>query len=183
MKMNKFEVFLTIVIVILILLFIGAVRAQEATELVASGGQFTLEKSVVAGGGGQVQQNPKNAAHTAGQVVAGKQSSGGNYTLYSGFWTPENFSPTAATVVVGGRVRTANGNGIRNVRVTITYPNGQSQVALTGAFGYYSFEEIPAGATYTISVRAKKYTFSQPVQICTIMEEREDIDFIADNLP
>lgn len=183
MKMNKIEVFLTIIIVILILLFVGLVRAQESTDLLASGGQFTLSKSVVAGGGGDMQQTQKSAPNTAGQAVAGKQSSGGNFTLYSGFWTPENFSPTAATVIVGGRVRTANGNGIRNVRVTITYPSGASQVALTGAFGYYSFEDIPAGATYTISVRAKKYIFSTPIQICTILEERQDIDFIAEPLP
>ena len=87
--------------------------------------------------------------------------------------------PTAATAVVGGQIKTADGRGIRNVLVTITHPNGQTQAARSGSFGYYRFAEIPVGETYVISVTAKKYIFSQPTQIRTVQEDVQDIDFIA----
>jgi hypothetical protein len=141
-----------------------------------------LTKTVVAGGGGDLQQNQTRTGNTVGQAVAGRQSSGGNFTLYSGFWTPDALAPTAAEVVIGGQVKTADGRGIRNVFVTISYPNGQTKTALTGAFGYYRFAEIPVGAAYVISVSAKKYVFSQPAQIRIIREETQDIDFVAENL-
>ena len=52
---------------------------------------------------------------------------------------------TAANVSVGGRVLTANGNGIRNVRVTMTDANGITRSTLSSAFGYYRFAEVLAG--------------------------------------
>jgi hypothetical protein len=40
---------------------------------------------------------------------------------------------------------TSDGSGIRNVRVTLTAPGGQTRSALTGSFGYYGFEGVPVG--------------------------------------
>lgn len=180
MRTDKLKILL---LILTIYLSATAVSGQQTTDVQASGGTFTLEKSVIAGGGSRMQQNQTNAANTVGQAVAGKQSSGGNFTLYSGFWTPDNLAPTAANVVVGGRIKTADGRGIQNVRVTITYPNGQTQTVLSASFGNYRFAEIPAGATYVISVTAKKYSFSQPVQIRMILDDTQDIDFTAEVLP
>ena len=88
--------------------------------------------------------------------------------------------PTAANVSVGGCVRTAYGNGIRNVRVSLTAPNGETRFALTSAFGYYRFDDIPVGETYLISVSAKRFTFSQPTVIRAVFEEISHLDFVAD---
>ena len=89
--------------------------------------------------------------------------------------------PTAANASVSGRVLTANGNGIRGVFVTISDSNGDSLTVRTSSFGYYAFEEIPAGATYVISVWSKRYQFSQPAQVVTVTENIGNVNFTADN--
>lgn len=174
-----FDLIFFAVIVLLVLLFAFSTRAQT-NEFQASGGSFTLEKQVVAGGGSQMQQSSLNQSGTAGQTIAGYKSSGGSFALYSGFWTPEDFAPTAANVVVGGQIKTAGGRGIRNVLVTITFPGGQTRTALSSAFGYYRFADIPAGEVYIFNVSAKRYTFAQASQAREILEDTQDIDFVAD---
>src|SRR5687768_978823 len=85
-------------------------RAQTKdarAEIVASGGAFTLEKVVAAGGGTKKDAAPFNENGTTGQAAAGIRSTGGGFALYSGFWTPDSLAPTAASAVVGGRVLTA----------------------------------------------------------------------------
>lgn len=64
---------------------------------------------------------------------------------------------TAANATLGGRVTAANGSGIRNVRVTLTDTAGKSRTILTGSFGYYSFEEVPSGETYVVSVASSVF--------------------------
>jgi len=89
---------------------------------------------------------------------------------------------TAATVSVSGRVMTASGRGIRNVYIMLTDSNGNSRLAVSTSFGYYSFADVPAGETYIISARGKRYTFSQPSQVLNITEDTEDVDFIANSI-
>jgi hypothetical protein len=151
-------------------------------QIVASGGTFTLEKTVTAGGGNQMSQSSLQQSGTTGQAVAGVKSTGGNFALYSGFWTPDDFAPTAASAVVGGRILTAYGAGIRNVQITITFPTGETRTTISSTFGYYRFAGIPVGEIYVISVAAKKYTFSQGTQVRTVQDDLQDIDFIADAL-
>lgn len=173
MTSNKFQM------IVLILLFSISVLSQTE-QIVSSGGAFTMTKTVIAGGGREKQLSPMSEHGTTGQTIAGVRSSGGNFTLYSGFWTPDDFAPTAATVTVGGRILTADGNGIKNVSVIITSSNGQTRTAVSGSFGYYTFFEIPAGETCIISVSAKRYTFSSPTQVRTVLEDVMDVNFVAD---
>ena len=156
---------------IILLLSIGA-TAQ-------SGGQFTIEKSVIAGGGQNSNGGQFSVENTNGQTVAGQNTTNATISLHAGFWNPDQFVPTAAEVIVSGRVTTANGSGIRNVRVTITNTNGESQTARTGSFGYFRFTEIPAGATYIFTAVAKRYTFSESSQVRTIVEDTDNINFVA----
>ena len=86
-------------------------------------------------------------------------------------------APTAAGVSVGGRVTTASGRGIQNVRVTITGSDGEPRTVLTNALGYYSFTDVPAGETYIFSVSHKRYTFVQTRHVQTIVEEINDVNF------
>lgn len=87
---------------------------------------------------------------------------------------------TAAEIAVGGRVLTTNGKGIRNVKITVTFPNGKTRETFSGEGGYYQFSDVPAGETYIFSVSAKHYTFTQGTQIRSINDDASDIDFIAD---
>lgn len=89
------------------------------------------------------------------------------------------FIPSAANVSISGRVSTANGNGIRNVVITLTKPNGEILSTRTSSFGYFRFDEIPIGETYIISVASKRFTFNPSSQILMVSEELSDLNFIA----
>ncbi len=90
-----------------------------------------------------------------------------------------NLAPTSAGATISGRVLTANGRGIINVRVSLTGANGETRVALSNPFGYYRFNEVPSGETYILSAKAKRYQFSQPTQIVSLNEDLSGIDFTA----
>ena len=68
-----------------------------------------------------------------------------------------------ATVNISGFVRTAGGNGIRNVTVALSgglLP--QPLFVQTGSLGSFNFANIPTGQTYTVSISSKRYTFTPP---------------------
>ena len=180
---EKFDILFFVVTVVLILIFAMFAKAQSnqiaAPDAVAIGGLYTLEKAVIAGGGLTKQTAPFSEHGTTGQAIAGIKSNGGQFSLYSGFWTPEDFAPTAAGVSVGGRVKTAAGKGILNVKVTVTFSSGETRTTVSGTGGYYQFTDIPAGETYIFSVSAKRYVFSQPTQIRNITDDTQDIDFVV----
>ena len=88
-------------------------------------------------------------------------------------------APTAANVSVSGRISAANGNGIRNIIVTLTDTNGNTLTTRTGSFGYFRFDEIGVGETYIISVSSKRFTFIQPSRVISVNDELTNIDFIA----
>ncbi len=85
---------------------------------------------------------------------------------------------TAADVTVGGRVRTADGRGIRNVTVMLQLSDGSYRSALTGTFGYYSFPDVPAGPVI-LSVRAKKFAFVNNSIFVSALDNIADLDFVA----
>ena len=86
-------------------------------------------------------------------------------------------APTAASVAVGGRVTSGEGRGIFRARVYLTDATGETRTALTGSFGYYRFDEVPAGQTYTLSVSHKRHTFAP--QVLTVTEDINDLNFMA----
>ena len=94
-------------------------------------------------------------------------------------WTLSGFAPTAANVSVAGRVLTANGKGISQVRIILTDPAGNRRTATTNSFGVYSFANIAVGADYVIQATGKRYEFVQAAQVVSLTEARDDIDFIV----
>lgn len=76
-------------------------------------------------------------------------------------------SPTvAANVSITGRVTNSAGLGVFNAWVSITDQGGNTRIAITNPFGYYGFYSVPSGATYTMGVTSKRYTFaSRSVQV------------------
>lgn len=149
----------------------------------AQSGSYTITQSVIAGGGDTSTEVSGRFSLTGaiGQSIT-ETSTTVPFKINSGFFTAPALAPPAAMVSVGGRVITAGGRGVRNVRVTLSGANGDIGTALTSAFGYYRFTEVPAGETYILTVAAKRYTFSQPTQIRMILEDIHDVDFIADDL-
>lgn len=89
--------------------------------------------------------------------------------------------PTAATVTVGGRVTTASGYGIGGIVVSIDGGSlSEPMYARTSPFGYYTFEGIPAGQAYIISVSSKQYTFNPPTRALVVQDAVGDADFVAE---
>ena len=86
---------------------------------------------------------------------------------------------TAADVWVSGRVVTQSGRGIRNVVITMTDMRGDVRTARTGSFGYYRFEQVAAGETYVFAARGKRFFFEQGAQVRSILEETNNVDFVA----
>jgi hypothetical protein len=155
--------------------------AESAPAQISSGGSFSLEKSVMPGGGGSSTAGGFTVTGTAGQNTAGNAAQNGNFSLTGGFWSPDQLAPTSASVSVSGKVTTLNGRGIRNVIVTLTDNEGNVQTTFTGSFGSYRFTDVEVGQTYILQVQAKKYLFPNPVQVVTINDELTNMDFTAED--
>src|SRR5580765_5873650 len=149
----------------------SAVPAQ-----VASGGSYTFMQTVIGAGGG-VSQGPGYLIEgTIGQPLAGDGLTGGSYTLQSGFWNLIA-APTAAGVVVTGRVTTPDGRGLRNAVVRLTDSHNVTRTVSTGAMGYYTFDSVEAGESYVISVSSKLYRFSP--RLVQVFDTLTGVDFIG----
>ena len=99
----------------------------------------------------------------------------------NGGWQLQFLQATAASLSVSGRVTTANGAGIRNAKIVVT-GNSLSEplVVSTGSFGYYSIEGLQAGQTYVVTVFSKRYSFSDPVRVISLVDNILDADFVAE---
>jgi subtilisin-like proprotein convertase family protein len=74
--------------------------------------------------------------------------------------TGQSGSQLPSALDVAGRVVGPNGFGIKYAVVTITGPGNFKLQTLTNALGYYEFENVPTGVTYTITVTGKRHTFT-----------------------
>lgn len=97
---------------------------------------------------------------------------------YIGF-PVRQFTLTAASVAIGGRVTGANGRPVGKANVSLTTNDGQTLSAMTNPFGYYRFYDIAAGQTVTINVRAKNHNFSP--RAVNVTEDIDDLNFTAEN--
>ena len=84
--LRNLDSFCLTIIWMMVLLSVGAV-AQ-------SGGNFTIEQSVIASGGGTSNGGSFTVESTSGQAVAGGLIGNQPFNLFSGFWTPDSFAPT-----------------------------------------------------------------------------------------
>ncbi len=162
----------------IVLTFFGFTVAQIST-----GGNYTLTQTAIANGGASGATASSNGTYTIeatiGQSVGGQQTVNSPLAIHAGFWNPADVGPSAATVTVGGQVQTSDGRGIRNVRLTITDPNGVSRSTLTGSFGYFRFDEVEAGQTYIIRLKSKRYQFANETQVVAVSDEITDLVFTA----
>ena len=68
--------------------------------------------------------------------------------------------PAAARVTISGRVTTPDGVGLRNATVTIVDRAGFARTVTTSSFGYYQFDDLAFGETYTIGIASRQYRFA-----------------------
>ncbi len=143
-----------------------------------SGGTYLLEKSVISNGGDTIAGGTYAMTGTIGQPSAGVVSVGGSFLMMSGFWTPQ-VGPTSAPVSISGRVMTPSGRGINNAALTLVSMEGRAVVVRTGGFGYFRFNDLSAGDTYILSVKAKSFTFAQSPVTLFLGDHIADLEFIS----
>lgn len=86
-------------------------------------------------------------------------------------------APTAASVSVGGRVVSAAGQGVSKAVVTLTDARGNVRKALTNPFGYYKFDGVTTGETYTFNASSKGYSFAP--KVINVTADLSEMDFSA----
>ena len=89
-------------------------------------------------------------------------------------------APTA-NVSISGHIVSGK-TGLSNVIVTISGGNLPQPVSIqTGSFGYYKFNNLPAGETYTVSVSSKRYVFNPSTRVVTPFEQITNLDFTGES--
>jgi hypothetical protein len=78
---------------------------------------------------------------------------------------------------IAGRVLTAFGQPVSRATVTITDTAGASQTFITNQLGFYHFEDLRIGETYTLKAGAKRNRF-QPVTV-SVAGGLTNVDIIA----
>jgi hypothetical protein len=85
--------------------------------------------------------------------------------------------PTAASVNISGRILTPQGQPIANATVILTGPQGEFYLARSGPLGYYTILDVPAGASYVLTAKAKQHSF--PASLVNLFDPVDDLDLIA----
>jgi hypothetical protein len=80
-------------------------------------------------------------------------------------------------VAISGRVTTPAGLGLRNAVVAITDSTGFKRTAVTSTLGFYSFSDIRADDTVTVTASSKRYRF-QSITLIT-KESLTDVDLVG----
>lgn len=147
----------------------------------SSGGSFTLEKSVVAGGGRTSGGGTFTLTGTAGQTAAGAFSQMSLFNERSGFWTPDAQAPTAGESVISGRVADLrSGDGIDGVKIILTeISTGEIHETTTNEKGNYTFTGVDVGKFYIITAAHRTYSFIPPQLTLSLVGDSTDLDFFA----
>lgn len=67
---------------------------------------------------------------------------------------------SSLNAIFGGQLLSPGLRPVSGAIVSLTSPNGEVRFAFTNPFGYFSFQNVPAGIIYTLNIRHKRYTFS-----------------------
>ena len=159
-----------------IVLTICCVAFCSIFTLSQSDGPYMIQRSIIAGGGGQSAGNGFVVNGTIGQHTAGTTSTGGAFQLTGGFWG--GTAAPAANVTISGRVFASNGlTGLRNAGVTLTDSLGIVRTATTSSFGFYSFDNVAPGFAYTIRISSRSFRY--PPQTVVPTGDLANVDFIG----
>jgi hypothetical protein len=89
--------------------------------------------------------------------------------------------PSSAPASIAGRTQYADGVGVGSVQIVMTrVSDGTLWTALSNAFGYFSFQGIPTGQTYVLSISTKRHRFPIDSQTITLTDDVTGIVFIAE---
>jgi hypothetical protein len=110
---------------------------------------------------------PRGVSGTMGETLDARYTDGA--VIISG--------PASAGVELSGRILTPDGRGLRNATVTILDAYGYARTVTTSSFGYYRFDGVTLGETYTIGVASRSYHFG--ARTVTVTDNLADVDLTA----
>lgn len=88
-------------------------------------------------------------------------------------------APTSAGVRIGGRVSDPSGRGIEGLLVTILNAEGVGVVSRTNSFGFFMFDEVPAGQTYILSIASKNGVIAS--QVVSPTDDNFSVNFVLNH--
>jgi hypothetical protein len=138
---------------------------------------YRLADLIPAGTGWDLSTNTSSSALgiSDGNVIVGTGVYNGAVHAYA--------MVPVADLSLGGRILTSSGGGIRNAVVTLSGGNLPVPVTVqTGSFGYYDFQGLQPGVTYTVTVATKRYVLAQPTRMTTLTADVSDFNFVAEPL-
>jgi hypothetical protein len=92
-------------------------------------------------------------------------------------------SPSAAPATISGRTVDSFGFGISGSRITVmNAATGETFLATTNPFGYYTIDRTEVGNFYIMTVSHKRYVFADNTRSFTLNENLAGVDFIANPL-
>ena len=69
-------------------------------------------------------------------------------------------TPNPSVATVDGRVVTSDGRGLRNATMSMTSSQGVVRVATTSSFGFFTFDNVLTGDTYTFRISSRLYRYT-----------------------
>ena len=93
-------------------------------------------------------------------VSFGEDEAGELYICYSNGQIDKILRASAS---ITGQVFTPDMQGLKNANVVLTDQNGAVRRVPTNPFGFYRFDNVPTGATYTVAATSKKFRFFSTV--------------------
>src|SRR5471030_1805494 len=90
------------------------------------------------------------------------------------------FGQGVTTAALSGYVNDSGGKAVAGVAVTAVHtPTNTTYTALTNAAGRFSFNGIPVGGPYTVSVKADAYTMKPLTGVQTALCESTDVALVV----
>lgn len=108
---------------------------------------------------------------------AGFQRMGGGEVTIAGGWGLQLLAPSAAPATISGRVSDVRGRAVGNATVSVQGGDGIVRRFTTNSFGYYRFDGLAAGASYVVSVNARRHTFES--RVVSVEDNIGDLNFVA----
>lgn len=100
-----------------------------------------------------------------------------NITVTDGTMTGEFTITQPGPANISGRVLNRDGRGVTNATVTAVSSNGSPVTFRTNRYGYYHFDNLPAGVIYTVSVSSRRYSFES--RFVQLVDALSDVDFTS----
>lgn len=147
----------------------GAANTITVTEGSAPGWTLTNVNCVESG----LQDSTKNTLGPSATIIVQA------YEVVTCTFSNSQLQPSAARASIRGRVVTPEGSGIRGANLVLTdVSTGETRVAGTNSFGYYSFTDLPVEDFYILTIQHKRYTFANNMRSFTLFDELADVDFV-----